>query len=77
MEVSIASLQDHCHYHGHVQGYGGSWVVLSTCSGIRYGDVQGRGGTCGADEEGDGSGCPLPLCRDPLGAAPMVLQAQL
>ncbi|XP_071610031.1 disintegrin and metalloproteinase domain-containing protein 33 [Heliangelus exortis] len=26
---------DHCYYHGHVQGYGGSWVVLSTCSGIR------------------------------------------
>ncbi|XP_051654126.1 disintegrin and metalloproteinase domain-containing protein 33 isoform X2 [Manacus candei] len=26
---------EHCHYHGHVRGYGGSWVVLSTCSGIR------------------------------------------
>lgn len=35
--------QDHCYYHGHVQGYGGSWVVLSTCSGIRYGEVWGGG----------------------------------
>ncbi|KAM9236726.1 disintegrin and metalloproteinase domain-containing protein 33 [Leptosomus discolor] len=26
---------DHCYYHGHVQGYSGSWVVLSACSGIR------------------------------------------
>uniref|UniRef100_A0A8C0H3R7 ADAM metallopeptidase domain 33 n=1 Tax=Chelonoidis abingdonii TaxID=106734 RepID=A0A8C0H3R7_CHEAB len=26
--------QDHCYYHGHVRGYQGSWVVLSTCSGI-------------------------------------------
>uniref|UniRef100_A0A8C3E889 ADAM metallopeptidase domain 33 n=1 Tax=Corvus moneduloides TaxID=1196302 RepID=A0A8C3E889_CORMO len=26
---------EHCHYHGHVRGHGGSWVVLSTCSGIR------------------------------------------
>ncbi|OXB62967.1 hypothetical protein ASZ78_000877, partial [Callipepla squamata] len=26
---------DHCHYHGHVQGYQSSWVVLSTCSGMR------------------------------------------
>uniref|UniRef100_A0A8C8REB0 ADAM metallopeptidase domain 33 n=1 Tax=Pelusios castaneus TaxID=367368 RepID=A0A8C8REB0_9SAUR len=26
---------DHCYYHGHVRGYKGSWVVLSTCSGIR------------------------------------------
>ncbi|XP_044874123.1 disintegrin and metalloproteinase domain-containing protein 33 isoform X2 [Mauremys mutica] len=25
---------DHCYYHGHVRGYQGSWVVLSTCSGI-------------------------------------------
>ncbi|XP_074848319.1 disintegrin and metalloproteinase domain-containing protein 33 isoform X3 [Carettochelys insculpta] len=25
---------DHCYYHGHVRGYKGSWVVLSTCSGI-------------------------------------------
>ncbi|NXF12145.1 ADA33 protein, partial [Smithornis capensis] len=29
------NLTDHCHYHGHVRGYGGSWVVLSACSGIR------------------------------------------
>ncbi|XP_041283549.1 disintegrin and metalloproteinase domain-containing protein 33 [Onychostruthus taczanowskii] len=26
---------EHCHYHGHVRGHRGSWVVLSTCSGIR------------------------------------------
>ncbi|KFP88345.1 Disintegrin and metalloproteinase domain-containing protein 33, partial [Acanthisitta chloris] len=26
---------DHCYYHGHVHGYRGSWIVLSTCSGIR------------------------------------------
>ncbi|KAI6069749.1 Disintegrin and metalloproteinase domain-containing protein 33-like protein [Aix galericulata] len=26
---------DHCYYHGHVRGYRSSWVVLSTCSGIR------------------------------------------
>ncbi|XP_056346064.1 disintegrin and metalloproteinase domain-containing protein 33 isoform X3 [Oenanthe melanoleuca] len=26
---------EHCHYHGHVRGHGGSWVVISTCSGIR------------------------------------------
>ncbi|KAJ7327272.1 hypothetical protein JRQ81_017031, partial [Phrynocephalus forsythii] len=25
---------DHCYYHGHVRGYEGSWVALSTCSGI-------------------------------------------
>ncbi|XP_067389763.1 disintegrin and metalloproteinase domain-containing protein 33 [Emydura macquarii macquarii] len=25
----------HCYYHGHVRGHKGSWVVLSTCSGIR------------------------------------------
>ncbi|XP_075787141.1 disintegrin and metalloproteinase domain-containing protein 33 isoform X2 [Pelodiscus sinensis] len=25
---------DHCYYHGHVRGHEGSWVVLSTCSGI-------------------------------------------
>ncbi|XP_019408103.1 PREDICTED: disintegrin and metalloproteinase domain-containing protein 33, partial [Crocodylus porosus] len=25
---------DHCYYHGHVRGYKGSWVVISTCSGI-------------------------------------------
>ncbi|KAL8206534.1 UNVERIFIED_CONTAM: hypothetical protein K2H54_007544 [Gekko kuhli] len=27
-------LQEHCYYHGHVQGHEGSWLVLSTCSGI-------------------------------------------
>lgn len=26
---------EHCYYHGHVRGYRDSWVVLSTCSGIR------------------------------------------
>lgn len=26
---------DHCHYHGHVRGHRNSWVVLSTCSGMR------------------------------------------
>ncbi|XP_063257300.1 disintegrin and metalloproteinase domain-containing protein 33-like isoform X3 [Prinia subflava] len=26
---------EHCHYHGHVRGHRGSWVVVSTCSGIR------------------------------------------
>ncbi|XP_029031336.1 disintegrin and metalloproteinase domain-containing protein 33 [Betta splendens] len=26
---------DHCFYHGHVRGHPGSWVALSTCSGIR------------------------------------------
>ncbi|KAJ7426210.1 disintegrin and metalloproteinase domain-containing protein 33 [Willisornis vidua] len=26
---------EHCHYHGHVRGHGGSWVVLSACSGMR------------------------------------------
>ncbi|XP_023564816.1 disintegrin and metalloproteinase domain-containing protein 12 [Octodon degus] len=25
----------HCYYHGHVQGYNGSMVSLSTCSGLR------------------------------------------
>ncbi|XP_037667423.1 disintegrin and metalloproteinase domain-containing protein 33 isoform X5 [Choloepus didactylus] len=25
---------DHCHYHGHVRGFPGSWAVLSTCSGL-------------------------------------------
>ncbi|XP_060134314.1 disintegrin and metalloproteinase domain-containing protein 33 isoform X3 [Zootoca vivipara] len=28
------NLTEHCYYHGHVRGYEGSWVVLSTCSGI-------------------------------------------
>uniref|UniRef100_A0A8C9REC0 Disintegrin and metalloproteinase domain-containing protein 33-like n=1 Tax=Scleropages formosus TaxID=113540 RepID=A0A8C9REC0_SCLFO len=26
---------DHCYYHGHVTGYIQSWVVLSTCSGVK------------------------------------------
>lgn len=63
MLLSVTSLQDHCYYHGHVKGYGGSWVVLSTCSGIRYGDVQG-GGACGADEEMDASSYPIPLWKN-------------
>ncbi|KAB1262879.1 Disintegrin and metalloproteinase domain-containing protein 33 [Camelus dromedarius] len=29
------ALQDHCHYHGRVRGFPDSWVVLSTCSGMR------------------------------------------
>ncbi|KFO20528.1 Disintegrin and metalloproteinase domain-containing protein 33 [Fukomys damarensis] len=27
--------RDHCHYHGRVRGFPNSWVVLSTCSGMR------------------------------------------
>lgn len=45
-KASTVSLQEHCHYHGHVRGHGGSWVVLSTYSGIRYGGrnrVWGKG----------------------------------
>ncbi|NWY37375.1 ADA33 protein, partial [Sylvia atricapilla] len=34
-EVPTVSLQEHCHYHGHVRSHRHSWVVLSTCSGIR------------------------------------------
>ncbi|KAL4640217.1 disintegrin and metalloproteinase domain-containing protein 33-like [Arapaima gigas] len=26
---------DHCYYHGHVSGHTNSWVVLSTCYGVR------------------------------------------
>ncbi|XP_041323258.1 disintegrin and metalloproteinase domain-containing protein 33 [Pyrgilauda ruficollis] len=33
---------EHCHYHGHVRGHRGSWVVLSTCSGIRWAGCAGR-----------------------------------
>ncbi|XP_051701212.1 disintegrin and metalloproteinase domain-containing protein 33 isoform X15 [Oryctolagus cuniculus] len=32
--VLVPSHTDHCHYHGHVRGFPGSWVVLSTCSGM-------------------------------------------
>ncbi|XP_027622270.1 disintegrin and metalloproteinase domain-containing protein 33 [Tupaia chinensis] len=28
------SHMDHCHYHGSVRGFPGSWVGLSTCSGL-------------------------------------------
>ncbi|XP_029450603.1 LOW QUALITY PROTEIN: disintegrin and metalloproteinase domain-containing protein 33-like [Rhinatrema bivittatum] len=35
-EVTVSSnYTDHCYYHGHVKEYKESWVVLSTCSGIR------------------------------------------
>lgn len=41
-ELSVPSVsQDHCYYHGHVRGYRSSWIVLSTCSGIRYGACRG------------------------------------
>ncbi|XP_036178974.1 disintegrin and metalloproteinase domain-containing protein 33 isoform X13 [Myotis myotis] len=33
--VLVPNQRDHCHYHGHVRGFPDSWVVLSTCSGIR------------------------------------------
>lgn len=66
MEVSITSLQDHCHYHGHVQGYGGSWVVLSTCSGIRYGDVQGGAGFVGLMKRGMDPTAPFLSAGTPL-----------
>lgn len=35
-DVSLArNYTGHCYYHGHVQGYAGSLVSLSTCSGLR------------------------------------------
>lgn len=34
-EPTFSSFQGHCYYHGHVQGYSGSTVSLSTCSGLR------------------------------------------
>ncbi|KAM5304972.1 disintegrin and metalloproteinase domain-containing protein 33 isoform 3-T3 [Glossophaga mutica] len=33
--VLVPNHTDHCHYHGHVRGFPDSWVVLSTCSGMR------------------------------------------
>uniref|UniRef100_A0A8C6AEN5 ADAM metallopeptidase domain 33 n=1 Tax=Marmota marmota marmota TaxID=9994 RepID=A0A8C6AEN5_MARMA len=33
--VLVPNHMDHCHYHGHVRGFPHSWVVLSTCSGMR------------------------------------------
>ncbi|XP_045364498.2 disintegrin and metalloproteinase domain-containing protein 33 isoform X6 [Camelus bactrianus] len=33
--VLVPSRTDHCHYHGRVRGFPDSWVVLSTCSGMR------------------------------------------
>ncbi|XP_064191315.1 disintegrin and metalloproteinase domain-containing protein 33-like isoform X1 [Anguilla rostrata] len=35
-QVTISANQtDHCFYHGYVRGHPDSWVVLSTCSGVR------------------------------------------
>uniref|UniRef100_A0A673TJZ7 ADAM metallopeptidase domain 33 n=1 Tax=Suricata suricatta TaxID=37032 RepID=A0A673TJZ7_SURSU len=33
--VLVPDHTDHCHYHGRVRGFPDSWVVLSTCSGMR------------------------------------------
>uniref|UniRef100_A0A8C0JMH3 ADAM metallopeptidase domain 33 n=1 Tax=Canis lupus dingo TaxID=286419 RepID=A0A8C0JMH3_CANLU len=33
--VLVPNHTDHCHYHGHVRGFPDSWVVFSTCSGMR------------------------------------------
>ncbi|XP_047627469.1 disintegrin and metalloproteinase domain-containing protein 33 isoform X3 [Phacochoerus africanus] len=33
--VLVPNHTDHCHYHGRVRGFPDSWVVLSTCSGMR------------------------------------------
>uniref|UniRef100_A0A2K6F120 ADAM metallopeptidase domain 33 n=1 Tax=Propithecus coquereli TaxID=379532 RepID=A0A2K6F120_PROCO len=33
--VLVPSHMDNCHYHGRVRGFPASWVVLSTCSGMR------------------------------------------
>uniref|UniRef100_A0A9L0K0Y3 ADAM metallopeptidase domain 33 n=1 Tax=Equus asinus TaxID=9793 RepID=A0A9L0K0Y3_EQUAS len=33
--VLVPNYTDHCHYHGRVRGFPDSWVVLSTCSGMR------------------------------------------
>lgn len=30
-------LQDHCYYHGHIDGMEDSSVSVGVCSGIRYG----------------------------------------
>uniref|UniRef100_A0A8B9CGH3 ADAM metallopeptidase domain 33 n=1 Tax=Anser brachyrhynchus TaxID=132585 RepID=A0A8B9CGH3_9AVES len=52
---------DHCYYHGRVRGYRSSWVVLSTCSGIRYGACSGVLGL----PEGRSMCCHLLLRGDP------------
>nr|XP_035949253.1 disintegrin and metalloproteinase domain-containing protein 33 isoform X6 [Halichoerus grypus] len=33
--VLVPNHTDHCHYHGRVRGFPDSWVVFSTCSGMR------------------------------------------
>uniref|UniRef100_A0A452SRI8 ADAM metallopeptidase domain 33 n=1 Tax=Ursus americanus TaxID=9643 RepID=A0A452SRI8_URSAM len=33
--VLVPNRTDHCHYHGRVRGFPDSWVVFSTCSGMR------------------------------------------
>ncbi|XP_004772924.1 disintegrin and metalloproteinase domain-containing protein 33 isoform X10 [Mustela putorius furo] len=33
--VLVPNHTDHCLYHGHVRGFPDSWVVFSTCSGMR------------------------------------------
>ncbi|XP_045664212.1 disintegrin and metalloproteinase domain-containing protein 33 isoform X2 [Ursus americanus] len=33
--VLVPNCTDHCHYHGRVRGFPDSWVVFSTCSGMR------------------------------------------
>uniref|UniRef100_A0AAY3ZYD2 ADAM metallopeptidase domain 19a n=1 Tax=Denticeps clupeoides TaxID=299321 RepID=A0AAY3ZYD2_9TELE len=33
--LPLSSPQDHCYYHGQVQGHDESWVAVSTCSGVR------------------------------------------
>ncbi|XP_041588780.1 disintegrin and metalloproteinase domain-containing protein 33 isoform X2 [Vulpes lagopus] len=33
--VLVPNHTDHCYYHGHVRGFPDSWVVFSTCSGMR------------------------------------------
>lgn len=35
--VLVPNRTDHCHYHGRVRGFPDSWVVFSTCSGMRRG----------------------------------------
>ncbi|XP_076972888.1 disintegrin and metalloproteinase domain-containing protein 33 [Tamandua tetradactyla] len=32
--VLVPNHMDHCHLHGHVRGFPGSWAVLSACSGL-------------------------------------------
>ncbi|XP_058143456.1 disintegrin and metalloproteinase domain-containing protein 33 isoform X7 [Dasypus novemcinctus] len=31
----VPKAADHCHYHGRVRGFPGSWIALSTCAGLR------------------------------------------